>query len=74
MVEDLSEVRDPPRTRTTSYYFVLCLLVAPVWGFIPASWAFFIWSLYNGDVWTCDLHWRIAFIVASVEVSTFTNL
>ncbi|KAJ7590911.1 hypothetical protein C8J56DRAFT_1013742 [Mycena floridula] len=41
------ELEDVPR-RSTSYYFVLLFLVAPLWCVLPVSWAFVLWSFIRG--------------------------
>lgn len=57
-----------PRTRRLSYYLVLLLVVAPVWSFVPLSWAFIIYVLYSSQVWSFAWRGRLFFAVALCEV------
>ncbi|EKM59225.1 uncharacterized protein PHACADRAFT_249515 [Phanerochaete carnosa HHB-10118-sp] len=66
--EDLSEKAHLPRRRDLSFYFVLIIAVLPVWSAVPLSWAFVVYSLYSGNVWSLTWKGQILFAIGLVEV------
>jgi len=55
-VVDLAEQLLPTRRRDVSFYIILFLAVIPLWSVVPFSWAFVIYALRSGRVWT--FAWR----------------
>ncbi|KAE9410640.1 hypothetical protein BT96DRAFT_953179 [Gymnopus androsaceus JB14] len=51
MALDISEVPDRPQRRTISFYAVLGL-IAPLWCSVPLSWAFVLYALHTGRIWS----------------------
>ncbi|KAJ7094688.1 hypothetical protein B0H15DRAFT_830514 [Mycena belliarum] len=65
---DISELPDAPRTRDISFYFVAFVLVAPLRAVAPLSWAFVLYSLHTGSIWSFAWKGRLAFALAICEV------
>ncbi|KAF5344126.1 hypothetical protein D9758_008873 [Tetrapyrgos nigripes] len=69
MPSDSSELpHAPPSRRTWSYYFVLLVLVAPLWSSVPLSWAFVIYSLRFGKIWSYSWPGLLLFALTLSEV------
>ncbi|KAF5363284.1 hypothetical protein D9756_000449 [Leucocoprinus leucothites] len=67
-VVDISELPASTRRRTLSFYVVLLTLVLPLWSAPPLAWAFVIYSLHTGKIWSYAFRGRIAFALALIEV------
>ncbi|KAF8529187.1 hypothetical protein BU17DRAFT_37601 [Hysterangium stoloniferum] len=57
-----------PSYPSISYYIVLCFLIGPVYAAIPFSWAFVLYSMLTGSLWSYCPTKKLAFLWASVEV------
>lgn len=68
LVKDIAENPHPPRPKDLSYYLVLLFAVIPIWSVVPASWAFVIYSLRTGKIYTFAWKGRLYFAVALCEV------
>ncbi|KAK7470562.1 hypothetical protein VKT23_001986 [Stygiomarasmius scandens] len=69
MAQDPSEVPYvAPSRRSPSYYFVLFVLVAPLWCFVPLSWAFVVYALRSGSIWYFSWPGRLFFAITLCEV------
>jgi hypothetical protein len=74
MAQDPSEVPYPvPTHRSLSYYFVLLVLVAPLWSSVPLSWAFVLYSLRSGKIWSFSWPGHLLFILTLFEVGSDTT-
>ena len=60
----------PPRSpsRDLSYYLVLVALVFPVWSIPLFSWAFVVYELKGGGLWSLSWHGKALFTYALAEV------
>ncbi|PCH41076.1 hypothetical protein WOLCODRAFT_137175 [Wolfiporia cocos MD-104 SS10] len=68
LAADLAEQLAPSRTRDLSFYVVLFAAVIPLWSIVPLSWAFVIYSLRSGKIWTYAWAGRALFAAALCEV------
>ena len=68
LIEDISEALHLPRQRDLSFYLVLLLAVLPLWSVVPLSWAFVIYSLRTGSIWSFTWKGHTLFAFALVEV------
>ncbi|OSX60266.1 hypothetical protein POSPLADRAFT_1182745 [Postia placenta MAD-698-R-SB12] len=66
-VGDLAEHLLPTRRRDLSFYVVLFVAVIPLWSIVPLSWAFVIYTLRSGTVWTLSWPGRAVFATALAE-------
>ncbi|KAI0771592.1 hypothetical protein BD413DRAFT_613097 [Trametes elegans] len=67
-VADLSETPHAPPRRGLSFYLVLFVAVLPIWSLVPLSWAFVIYALHYGLVWTFAWRGWCLFALALSEV------
>ncbi|KAK7695883.1 hypothetical protein QCA50_000521 [Cerrena zonata] len=67
-VKDITDVLHPPRRRTLSFYLVLLIAVLPIWSIVPGAWAFVIYSLHSGSIWTFSWRGQSLFAFALCEV------
>ncbi|KXN89654.1 hypothetical protein AN958_05521 [Leucoagaricus sp. SymC.cos] len=67
-VADVSELPALTRRRELSFYVVLLFLVIPFWSAIPLAWAFVIYSLHTGKIWSYAIKGQLAFVLALAEV------
>ena len=58
----------PPR-RDMTFYLVLLVAVLPIWSIVPLSWAFVIYTVHYGYIWTFAWRGWCLFAVALSEVS-----
>ena len=72
-VHDSDESLFHPGRRDLSFYAILCCLVLPIWSIVPAAWAFVVYSLHSGLVWTFAWRGKLLFAVALCEVSPMTS-
>lgn len=68
MAIDISELPDIIQRRTISFYAVLLFLVAPLWCAVPLAWAFVIYTLHTGKIWSYSLFGLTFFAIALSEV------
>ncbi len=68
LLEDIAEKPYPPRARDLSFYLVLLFAVLPVWSTVPFSWAFVVYALRSGRIWSFAWRGRLSFAVALCEV------
>lgn len=68
-VDDLAETLFTPPRRDISFYIVLIVAVIPLWSMVPLSWAFVIYALRTGGIWSYGWRGWAAFAVALVEAS-----
>ncbi|KAJ3987296.1 hypothetical protein F5890DRAFT_1631901 [Lentinula detonsa] len=68
MAIDISEIPDVLQRRTISFYAVFILLVAPLWCAVPLAWAFVVYALRTGRIWSYSLPGLTLFVVALSEV------
>ncbi|KAJ3882897.1 hypothetical protein F5051DRAFT_343702 [Lentinula edodes] len=68
MAIDISELPDIIQRRTISFYAVLLFLVAPLWCAVPLAWAFVIYTLHTGRIWSYSLFGLTFFAIALSEV------
>ncbi|GJE84212.1 alpha/beta hydrolase [Phanerochaete sordida] len=68
ILEDISEKLHLPRRRALSFYIVLIIAVFPLWSVIPLSWAFVVYSLHSGNIWSYTWKGLALFAVALAEV------
>lgn len=73
-VEDVAEILHPRPARTFTYWLVLFCAVLPVWSAVPLSWAFVIYALHTGAIWTFRYKGWAGFAVALAEVSLTVNV
>ncbi|KAJ8481767.1 hypothetical protein ONZ51_g5790 [Trametes cubensis] len=59
LVADLAEKLHSPPRRDLSFYLVLVVGVLPIWSIVPLSWAFVVYTLHYGLIWT--FAWRGCF-------------
>ena len=74
LVEDISEMCHPRPSRSWTYWLVLFVAVLPVWSVVPLSWAFVIYALRTGKLWTFGFKGWVGFAFAVVEVSLLYTL
>ncbi|KAI0702899.1 hypothetical protein BC835DRAFT_1320187 [Cytidiella melzeri] len=67
-VKDLSEIYHPRPSRSWTFWLVLFFAVLPIWSLVPLSWAYVIYILRSGKVWTLGLKGCIVFGWAFAEV------
>ncbi|KAJ7665543.1 hypothetical protein B0H17DRAFT_1090892 [Mycena rosella] len=65
---DICEKPDSPRRRDLSFFFVALVLVAPLRAVAPLSWAFVVYALRTGSIWSFVWRGRLAFALALCEV------
>lgn len=68
MVLSISEQPPRPPSRGLSYYLVLAALVFPVWSIPLFSWAFVVYELKGGGLWSLSWHGKALFTYALAEV------
>ncbi|KAJ3778782.1 hypothetical protein FB446DRAFT_768139 [Lentinula raphanica] len=68
MTIDISDIPDAAQRRTISFYAVLIFLVAPLWCAVPLAWAFVLYALHTGRIWSYSLSGLGLFAVALFEV------
>ncbi|KAI0375603.1 hypothetical protein BV20DRAFT_959597 [Pilatotrama ljubarskyi] len=68
LVADLAEKLHTPPRRDLSFYLVLLVGVLPIWSVVPLSWAFVIYALHAGLVWTFAWKGWCLFVLALSEV------
>lgn len=71
--QDLAEMLHPPRRKTLSFYLVLLIAVLPIWSIVPAAWAFVVYSLHSGLLWTFAWPGKVLLALALCEVSAMTS-
>ncbi|KAJ8519372.1 hypothetical protein ONZ45_g3679 [Pleurotus djamor] len=59
---------DEKRSRDASFFLVLFLVVGPLWCAVPLSWAFVLYSLHSGAIWSYAWSGKILFAVCLAEV------
>jgi hypothetical protein len=67
-----SDIAEEPlrlRPRALSFYIVLLWIIVPLWSTLLISWAFVIYALHSGRVWTFARPNIILFAIALCEVS-----
>ncbi|KAJ8086715.1 hypothetical protein PM082_005538 [Marasmius tenuissimus] len=67
---DISELPDPPRKRTLSFYFVFLFLVLPLWSVVPLSWAYVLHTLIYSRITSKNL-FLFAFTFCEVGFSVY---
>ena len=72
-IKDIAEILHQPRSKTLSFYLVLLIAVLPIWSIVPAAWAFVVYSLHSGLVWTFAWRGKLLFALALCEVSPMTS-
>ena len=65
---DVSELTQPRRQRTLSFYLVFLFAVVPIWSIVPLSWFFVIYTLRTGIIWSFGFCGKVFFAVALCEV------
>ena len=70
IIEDVAERLHTPPQRDLSFYLVLALAVIPLWSVVPLSWAFVLYSLRSGLIWSFAWKGRSLFALALAEVRT----
>ena len=65
--DDLAEKLFTPPRRDWSYYLVLALVVLPLWSVVPLSWAFVLYALRTGAIWSFGVKGWALFAGALVE-------
>lgn len=73
LVPEMAESVLLPPQRDLSFYLVLFLAVIPLWSIPPLSWAFVIYALRSGKIWSFTWPGCILFTVALFEVSFKKN-
>lgn len=68
ILEDIAERPHTPPRRDLSFYIVLIVAVIPLWSAVPLSWAFVLYSLRSGNIWSYAWKGQILFAFALVEV------
>ena len=68
MALPISEHPARPPSRDLSYYLVFVLLVFPIWSITLLSWAFVLYELKGGGLWTLSWHGKALFTYALSEV------
>lgn len=68
ILEDISETVHQHCQRDLSFYLVLILAVLPLWSVVPLSWAFVIYALWTGSIWSFTWKGQAIFALAMVEV------
>ena len=69
MLSDISESVPVARRRDLSFYIVLFFFVGPIWAVVPLSWAYAVYSIYNGRFLSYQLSDRLWLVCALAEVS-----
>jgi len=67
-VDDLSEICRPRPPRDWTFWTVLFVAVLPIWSVVPFSWAYVIYTLHTGKVWTLGWKGCVGFGFALVEI------
>ena len=67
-VLDLAEQLHISRRRDITFYVALFVGVIPVWSIVPLSWAFVLYVLRSGKIWSLSLFGSVVFIAALCEV------
>ncbi|KAI0638154.1 hypothetical protein C8Q77DRAFT_414283 [Trametes polyzona] len=65
---DLAERLHAPPRRDLTFYLVLVLAVLPIWSVVPLSWAFVVYALHSGLIWTFAWRGWGLFVLALGEV------
>ncbi|KIP10713.1 hypothetical protein PHLGIDRAFT_65260 [Phlebiopsis gigantea 11061_1 CR5-6] len=73
ILHDIAESLHTSRSRDLSFYIVLILAVIPLWSVVPAAWAFVIYALHSGKIWSFAWKGRSLFALALVEAWNLTN-
>lgn len=73
-VKDVSEIYVPRPSRSWTYWLVLFFAVAPIWSLVPLSWAYVIYILRTGKVWTLGWKGYITFGWALAEVGISSHI
>ncbi|KAI9448019.1 hypothetical protein H4582DRAFT_2139410 [Lactarius indigo] len=68
MALPISEQPIRPPSRDLTYYLVLAVLVFPLWSIPLFSWAFVLYELKGGGIWTLSWHGKALFTYALAEV------
>ena len=68
LVPALAESLQAPPRRDFTFYLVLALAVAPIWSIVPLSWAFVVYALHAGLVWSFSWKGWCLFALALCEV------
>ncbi|KAI0832383.1 hypothetical protein BC628DRAFT_1310286 [Trametes gibbosa] len=68
LAADLAERLHTPPTRDLTFYLILILVVLPIWSIVPLSWAFVVYALRSGLVWTFACPGWGLFAIALSEV------
>ncbi|KAI0081737.1 hypothetical protein K474DRAFT_1612892 [Panus rudis PR-1116 ss-1] len=68
VLSDIAEKAHPPRRRTLDFYIVLFVAVLPLWSLVPLAWAFVIYALHTGLIWSFSWRGRTVFALALCEV------
>jgi len=69
MARDISEIPDQRRHITLSFWLALIFGVLPLWSQIPLAWAFVIYSIKTGSIWSFAWKGRLLFVVALCEAA-----
>ncbi|KAI0774240.1 hypothetical protein C8Q74DRAFT_1200407 [Fomes fomentarius] len=64
----IAETLQAPPRRDVTFYLVLLVAVLPVWSIVPLSWAFVIYNVLYGSIWTFAWRGWTLFAVALSEV------
>ena len=68
LLHDIAESRHIPRRRDLSFYIVLIMAVIPLWSVVPAAWAFVLYALRSGKIWSFTWKGQSLFALALLEV------
>lgn len=74
MAHDISNIPDQRRNITPSFWLALLFGVLPLWSQIPLAWAFVLYSIRTGFIWSYAWKGRLAFLLALFEVSTVIEM
>lgn len=66
--QDIAETHHTPRRRDLSFYIVLIIAVLPLWSVVPLSWAFVVYALRSGSIWSFTWKSQVLFALALTEV------
>ena len=67
---DPDTIDDSPGVRRTlTYYLVLVIFVFPIWGIVPASWAYVVYTIVGSYFFSYSLGKQALFLLACCEVS-----
>lgn len=68
-----AELPHLPPTRNFAFYATLVFAVGPLWSIPPLSWAFVLYSLISGSVWSYTGLKLLFFVWALAEVRTIAT-